>query len=157
MLVLEDTEAAIGTGDNTARIDGFFAGPVRALMREVQAPSLIAIQSQIAESDAFRALSPELRIVELAPFDALPARDALRTILVHRLRRNELEFALSGVLGGDALEVLTAFYLEMAGSLRHTLAALQTAADHAVNASSERIRAPHVQAAAQEWRLRLNG
>jgi CDC6/ORC-like protein len=157
VLVLEDTEAAIGSRDDGARIEGFFSGPVRALVREVQAPSLIAVQSPLAESETFRALAPELRIVELQPFEALPARDALRQILERRLRRNGLEFALSEVVGDDALEVLVAFYAETAGSLRHTLAALQTAADHAVNAGSERIRAPHVQAAAQEWRLRLNG
>jgi hypothetical protein len=155
VLVLEDTEAAIGTRDDTNRIEGFFDGPVRALLREVQAPVLIAVQTRLAEADGFKALAPELRIIELHPFDGVGARDAVRAILQRRLDRNGLPFGLVDAVGDDALDLLVAFYLEMDGSLRHMLAALQTAADHAVNASSERIRAPHVQAGAQEWRGRL--
>lgn len=155
VFVLEDTEAAIGGGDRTAA-DAFFDGPMRAFSRELDAACMIAVQEHIADvSAAFRQLAPGMRLITLPAFDDAHGRSALAAIIDHRLGIHELDYDHRSVLGDDALELLVAFYHETDRSLRHTLAALQSAAEHATDMSAELVRAPHVHAATQEWRPRL--
>jgi hypothetical protein len=153
---LEDTEAAIGAGDRTAAADAFSDGPVRAFTRELDAACMIAVQEHIADqSAAFRQLAPGMRLITLPAFDDAHGRSALAAIIDHRLDIHELDFDHRSVLGDDALELLVAFYNETNRSLRHTLAALQSATEHATDMSANLVRAPHVHAGAQEWRPRL--
>lgn len=155
VFVLEDTEAAIGGRDDLTQVDRFLAGPLRAFVRELGAPSIVAVQSQIAASKEFRALAPELRIIEITSFADERVKEALHAIVAHRLAEHDLSIASDELIAADATEILASFYAETGGSLRHTLAALQTAADHAANAASEVVGAPHTHAAVQEWRTRL--
>lgn len=68
---------------------------------------------------------------------ALPAfpdtHAALSAIAAHRLEVQSLDFAIGEVVEDDALDALVAFYDEANRSLRLTLAALQSATDHAAD------------------------
>ena len=147
VFVAEDTEAAVGT----EAADGFFSGPVRAMVRELGAPCIIAVQTALAGSPEFKTLAPELQLVDVPSFPEGDAATALRRIVDARLEAYGIEH---DVLDGAALERLAAFYSEMDGNLRFTLAALQTAAGHAADAGSALVGVPHVTAAAEDWRAR---
>jgi hypothetical protein len=151
IFVLEDTEAAVGGGDRSDVIEGFFNGPVTAFVREVDAACLLAVQHHIAEQEPFRRLAPSLVRVELPRFDEGSAAPALATILRHRLALEDLRVDTSDLLDDGALDLLADFYGET-GGLRHTLAAAQTAADHAADTGAEMIGSGHVRAAVSEWR-----
>jgi len=150
IFVLEDTEAAVGGRDEEDRIDAFFAGPVTAFVQEVDAACLIAVQDPLAAAPAFRRLAPSLELIDVP---ALPdVHAALITIAAHRLTLHGLDFTVADVVGDDALEALVAFYDEAQRSLRLTLAALQSATDHATDMSAGLVRAAHVRVGSQEWR-----
>ena len=147
MFVAEDTEAAVGTH----AADGFFAGPVRAFVRELGTPCIVAVQSALADSAEFKLLAPELQLVDVPTFPASQAESALARIVAARLDAYGIAHDL---LEDGALERLAAFYGEMDGNLRFTLAALQTAAGHAADAGSPAVGVPHLAAAAEDWRAR---
>ena len=156
VFVLEDTEAAIGGANRTEVADQIFDGPIRAFMREVDAACLIAVQEHIAaQSASFQRLAPELRLVPLPTFDDAAGHLALAAIVDHRLSIHGLPGTSGDVVGDDAFQVLLAFYRETNRSIRHVLAALQSATEHAADMGSALVRAPHVHAAAEDWRPRL--
>ncbi|MDQ3676330.1 MAG: hypothetical protein M3401_05925 [Actinomycetota bacterium] len=148
--VLEDTEAAVGGRDEQDQIEAFFAGPVSAFVQEVDAACLIAVQDPLAAAPAFRRLAPSLELIDLPAFP--DAHAALTAIAAHRLTVHELDFGVADVIGADAIDALVAFYDEANRSLRLTLAALQSAADHAADLSADLLRAAHVRVGTQEWR-----
>ena len=148
--VLEDTEAAVGGRGEQDLIEAFFAGPVTAFVQEVDAPCLIAVQDPLATAPAFLRLAPGLELIDLPKFPDAGA--ALSAVGAHRLSQHALDFTVNDVVGDDALEALVAFYDEANRSMRLTLAAWQSAADHAADMSAERLRAAHVRVGAQEWR-----
>jgi hypothetical protein len=155
IFVIEDTEAAVGSGE-PHMIDGFFDGPIRAFTREVRAPCLIAVQDHIAASSSvFQELAPSMQLVRLPEFDQSAAGRALSTILRQRLEDCGVEFRLDETLSDEALELAVDFYEDSQCSIRHTLAALHTASEHAADARAERIGPGHVRAAIAEWRTRL--
>lgn len=153
IFVLEDTEAAVGGREDHERIEAFFAGPVTAFVQEVEAPCLVAVQDPFAEAAAFRRLAPSFELIELPTFP--DARAALAVIAAHRLRAHDLDVIVADVIDRDALEVLVAFYDEAHRSLRLTLAALQSAVDHAADLSASTVRAAHVRVGADEWRSHI--
>jgi len=150
VFVLEDTEAAVGGRDELDQIDAFFAGPVTAFVQEVDAACMIAVQDPLAGAPAFRRLAPSLELVDLPAFP--DAHAALNAIAAHRLTVHELDFAVADVVGDDALDALVGFYDENNRSLRLTLAALQSATDHAADMAAGGLRAAHIRVGAQEWR-----
>lgn len=156
VFVLEDTEAAIG-GADTETVEAFFAGPVRAFINEVEASTLVAVQDHLARSSStFAELQPMMRLVEIPHLDDAHSHRGVRAIVGHRLDAHEIGVDTDSILGADALDPLIAFYDESGRSLRHMLAALQSAVEHAADMGSEAVRAAHIRAAAQDWRARMN-
>ena len=136
--------------DELDQIDAFFAGPVTAFVQEVDAACMIAVQDPLAGAPAFRRLAPSLELVDLPAFP--DAHAVLNAIAAHRLTVHELDFAVADVVGDDALDALVGFYDENNRSLRLTLAALQSATDHAADMAAGGLRAAHIRVGAQEWR-----
>ena len=150
VFVLEDTEAALG-GDDRDRVEGFFDGPIRAFMQEVDAPLLLAAQEHLtAASDAFRRLEPAMSRIVLPRFEER-AHEALVVILQHRVRLEELELDVREVIEDEAIEVFAESYRTTGGNLRLTLAAAHSATEYAVEARSDRVRASHARAGASDW------
>ena len=153
VFVLEDTEAAVGGDVEDAVIEAFFNGPVRAFLREVDAPLLIAVQDHLIESAGFKQLSPHMHLIEVPSFEA-NAGAALMRIVDHRLEQFEIAAGSEAVVEAEALELLVSFYEETAGSIRHSLAALQSASDYAEDSGAAHIGPGHLRAAAADWRAR---
>lgn len=152
IFVFEDTEAIVGGSDFEARVEGFFAGPLRAFVREIDAPCLVAIQDHIAaDYSSYRELSASMEVIEI-PRMGSEARDALARILSRRLEVSEIRAELKEVFGDDALDGLVQFYDETGGDIRKTLAAAQAAAEEAAAMGAELVRASHVRIGAANWR-----
>lgn len=149
IFVLEDTEAAVGGREQDDVIAGFFAGPVTAFVREVDAACLIAVQDEIAEHDAFRRIAPNLLKLELPRFDAR-GTDVIEAILTHRLARETEAPGLNDILEREAVELLGA-YCGRTGRLRHALAAAQSAADLSADAEARLVTAGAMRGAINEW------
>ena len=60
------------------------------------------------------------------------------------------------MIASDALDALVSFYQEANRSLRLTLAALQSATDHAADLAATAVRAAHVRVGAEEWRSNVD-
>ena len=149
IFVLEDTEAAVGGRDQSAVIEGFFAGPVTAFVREVDAACLVAVQDEIATQEPFQRLAPSFLNVELPRFEE-DGSTVLGKILEHRLARENAAPTVDEVLSGEAVDLLGAFF-GRTGKLRHALAAAQSAADHSTEAGADVIGAGAMRAAISEW------
>jgi hypothetical protein len=155
VFVIEDTEALIGASDDGRLAEQFFNGPVRAMVREVQAPLLLAVQTDIAAgSPTFADLVPNMLRVDLPHLDHQRAPAAFRAIAQRRLDANGLAIPIADVLGEDAVTQLIGWYDETERSVRLTLAVLASATDRAADANAQRIDAGHVRVAAADWRNR---
>lgn len=150
IFVFEDTEAAIGGRASLERVDAFFRGPVAAFMNEVEASFLIAIQDHIATQEPFQRVAPGLLRIELPQFTGEAATSAVSQIVAHRLSRSDPALDIGDVFSPDALAALGAAY-SRAGSVRHVLAATQSAADHASQDGAETILRAHIDLALAEW------
>jgi hypothetical protein len=151
VFVFEDTEAIVGNADEATRVEGFFEGPMRSFLVEIDAPCLIAVQRHLAESPAYVRLAASLEVIEL-PHLGDEAKSGLARILERQLELSEVDCELADILGEDALDGLVQFYDDMGGDLRKTLAAAHNAAEEAAAMSAERIRATHVRIGAAHWR-----
>jgi len=123
-------------------------------MDRVDAPLIIAIQSELAEeSDAFRDLSASMRIIEI---DRLKhPDDAIRSILARRLELDdEVDAKLDDVFRDDAFAPIAAFYDGTGRSFREMLAMVQTAVESAMDMNAEHVTAAHVLEASNDWRRR---
>jgi hypothetical protein len=152
VFVLEDTEAAVGGGERTEVVEAFFGGPVRAFMNELEAPCLLAVQDGIATSPTFNELAPHMQIIEVPSFEDPQVGTALGKIVAHRLSQFDISVAVQELVGDEALELLVSFYEETGRSLRHVLAALQSASEYANDTGAAQIGAGHVRAATSDWR-----
>jgi hypothetical protein len=92
-------------------------------------------------------------LVDLPRFDHPEAILALAKILIKRLHLHEVRFELEDIIDGESLNLLAQFYCETA-DVRHTLAAAQTAADHAAELDAAIIAPGHIRAAVNDWRAR---
>ena len=154
IFVLEDTEAAVGGRDDRERVEQFFAGPVTAFVQELDAACVIAVQDPLATAAAFQRLAPSLELVDVPELPD-PQR-ALSTIAEHRLRLYDVDLPVDELISCDALDALVTFYEEANRSLRLTLAALQSAIDHAADLGASELIAAHVSVGAQEWRSHVD-
>jgi len=91
--------------------------------------------------------------IELPRFAGNDAAEALSAILRHRLSLHDTAIHPTDAFDPDALRALARFY-EETGGLRHTLAAAQSAADHAAENAADAIGIGHVRASINEWRSR---
>ncbi len=152
IFVLEDTEAAIGAGDDEL-VEGFITGPLAAFMQEVDAPLLVAMQDHlISDSEGFQRLKPSMVEIPLTNGLRADVSAGLSAILRQRIEDHELQCGLGDVMADDALPEFVSFYQENDGSLRLVLAAAQSAAEHAANMGAEIVRAPHARAGIADWR-----
>ena len=151
VFVFEDTEAIVGGGDAGARADGFFRGPLHQFVQEIDAPSLIAVQTHLTGSSPFKRLAAGMEIIRLPQFGSA-AREAIVRILQRRVDLAGLECPLVDILADDGLDGLVQFYDDTGGDVRRTLAAAQDAADGAAGMGSERVKAGHVRVGAANWR-----
>ncbi len=153
VFVLEDTEAALGAGAERAVRDRFFTASLKLLVREVDTPTVIAVQEHFAALDAFAELRPS--VLEIAvPRLRERVEDALRAILARRLAPFGLADGIESILPAAALPALAAFYEEKDGSIRHVLAALDVATTAALDNGDERLELGHVRLGIEDWRTR---
>jgi energy-coupling factor transporter ATP-binding protein EcfA2 len=157
VFVFEDTEAAIGGADRPDVADGFLSGPVHALVHEVEAACMIAVQDVFTTAPSFGQLAASMALVEIPVFDETHASGALTAIVDNRLEQHELSQTADSVVGDDALEQLIAFYDESSRNLRFTLAALQSSVEYAADTRAEQVGPGHMRAAVSDWRERLPG
>jgi hypothetical protein len=153
VFILEDTEAAIG-GEDRATAEGFLAGPLRALARELDAALLVAIQDVFTTIQEFQHLASSMAMIEIPALDPDQARQALTRIVEDRLEANGASADVAAVLDDEALDLLVRFYGETDRSLRFTLATLQTACELAAEDGAEAIGHGHLRAATEAWRER---
>jgi hypothetical protein len=153
VLVIEDTEAALGTGVDDVARDRFFTNSLKLIIREVETPTILALQASFTELDAYAQLRPYLFEAGIPRLSA-PIVDGLRTILAHRLQVFEIDTGVEDLVAEDALAALATMYDETNGSIRHVFAALEVAAAAAIDNSAHRLEIGHVRLGVEDWRDR---
>jgi hypothetical protein len=153
VFVLEDTEAALGAGTDEATRDRFFASSLRLLIREVDTPTVIAVQSAFTQLDAYDELRPH--VLEIAvPVLEQGVEASLTSILARRLEFFGIDASVEETVAPEAIPALAAFYAEKGGSIRHVLAALDAATATAVENGDVRLEPGHVRLGIEDWRDR---
>jgi hypothetical protein len=151
VFVFEDTEATVGGGDEGDRAEAFFAGPLSAFVDQVDAPTVVAIQTHLtAGSRAFARLAPVLERLEIPLLDER-ARNVVERILTRRLQLAGIEAPLTAIFDAAALDALAEFYRQTRGDLRKLLAAAHEAADHSASDGAQQIGAPHARFGIAQW------
>lgn len=152
VLVLEDTEAALG-GPDLRRAEGFLGGPVRAIATELDAALLIAIQDVFLAAEEFEALGATMARVTIPELDADRSRGALIAIAEDRLRANGvIGESIADLLEDHTLAELVSFFGGAKRNMRATLSVLQNAIDTAAEDGAELVAVGHVRASAEDWR-----
>lgn len=151
VFVFEDTEATVGGGDDRERAEAFFAGPLSAFIDQVDAPTLVAVQTHLTEgSRAFARLAPGLERLEIPQLDER-AQALVASILNRRLALGGLSDRVSAIFDIAAMQALAEFYRDTPGDLRRLLAAAHEAADHAASDGAEQIALAHVRFGIAQW------
>lgn len=152
VFVFEDTEATVGGADNRQRAEAFFSGPLSAFVDQIDAPTVVAVQTHLIDgSRAFARLAPSLELITI-PLLADQARAAVAAILTKRLERTVADAALATILDGAALDAFAEFYRQYDGNLRYVLAAAHEAAEHAAADQADQIGASHAIVGITQWR-----
>ena len=153
VFVLEDTEAALGAGTDDETRDRFFASSLRLLIREVDTPTVIAVQSAFTQLDAYDELRPH--VLEIAvPVLEHGVEASLSSILARRLEFFGINATVEETVAPEAIPALAAFYAEKGGSVRHVLAALDAATATAVENGDVRLELGHIRLGIEDWRDR---
>ena len=150
VMVIEDTEAALGAGTDDDARDRFFANSLKLLVREVETPTIIAVQEHFTTLDAYAQLRPH--VFEATIPRLVQPQSALRTILEHRLEIFAIGQRADELIAGEAWPVLAELYDETNGSIRHVFAALEVAAAAAVDTHASRLEVGHVRLGVEDWR-----
>jgi hypothetical protein len=153
VLVIEDTEAALGPGVADDARDRFFTNSLKLLVREVETPTIIAVQEQFTALDAYAQLRPHLFEASI-PLLGAETENGLRTILAHRLEIFGIDRPLDELIAPETLPTLAALYDETDGSIRRVFAALEVAAAAAVDNDATRLEMGHVRLGVEDWRDR---
>jgi hypothetical protein len=153
VLVIEDTEAALGPGVPDDARDRFFTNSLKLLVHEVETPTIIAVQEHFTTLFAYAQLRPHLFEANI-PLLASEAQKGLRAILAHRLECFEIAAPLDELIAVEALPMLAALYHETTGSIRHVFAALEVAAAAAMDNDATRLEVGHVRLGVEDWRDR---
>lgn len=153
VFVFEDTEAIVGGVDEAAVTQGFFGGPLRQFVEEIDAPCLVAVQTHLTENnEAYARLSATIEVIKIPHLQA-EAPDALARILERCLDVSEtVSCRLGEIIAPDALAALVQFYDETSGDVRKTLAAAHTATEEAAAMGAQEVRAAHVRIGVSDWR-----
>lgn len=151
VFVFEDTEATVGSGDDREGAEAFFSGPLSAFVDQVDAPTLVAVQTHLIDgSRAFGRLAPSVERLIIPLLDD-HARRVVDSILVRRLALVDLDGSLTAIFDPPALDELADFYQASGGDLRRVLAAVHEAAEHANSDGAEVIALPHVRFGVTQW------
>ena len=151
VFVFEDTEAIVGGADDRERAEAFFAGPLSAFIDQIDAPTLVAVQTHLTEgSRAFDRLAPVLERLTI-PLLLQHARHVVDAILARRIKLAELHDPITAIFDNAALDELADFYRESDGDLRRLLAAAHEAAEHAAADGASLIGPPHIRFGVAQW------
>lgn len=151
VFVIEDTEAMVGSPDSDETVTRFFARSLHMLAREIDAPTLIAVQDEFRDNPAYVELRAGMREVTLPVLDD-PAR-AIATIVQHRMtERAGIQAAVDEVIDTAALDAFGEFYGEVGGSFRHTLAAIAASVEHAADVGVDRVEEHEARYGITKWR-----
>jgi len=154
MLIFDDTD----TWTRTAKSDrheiaaAFFSGPFRALVKDAEIPSVLAIHPSYVDLTEYRAVRQYLdTVIEIPRFDDQPAA-ALSAILERRVRTVIGDAVQLGqVVMPDAVEALGTFYSGPdQHNLRDTLRTANTALEHASRNDAEIVSVEMVEMAIAE-------
>ena len=153
VFVIEDTEAMAGSPESDETVTRFFARSLHMLARELDAPTLIAVQDEFLTNEAYVELRGGMREVAIPLLDE-PAR-AIETIVEHRVtERAGVQASVSDILDTAALDAFGAFYTETGGSLRHTLAAMAASVEHAAEVGAGQVGEREARYGITQWRTR---
>ncbi len=151
VFVFEDTEATVGGGDARNRAEAFFAGPLRAFVEQVDAPTVVAVQTHLIEdSPAFERLAPLIERLIVPTLDSR-ARRVVGAILARRIDLAGLGKQITAVIDDEGIEELSGFYRQSRGDLRRVLAAAHEAAEHAASETAQRIGPAHIRFGIAQW------
>jgi len=151
VFVFEDTEATVGGADDRHRAEAFFAGPLSAFVDQVDAPTIVAVQTHLINgSRAFDRLAPVLELITI-PLLSDRARNAIETILARRTKLAQPNAQLASIIDTTALDALTEFYTQSDGDLRRVLAAAHEAAEHAAADQAPQISESHARFGIAQW------
>lgn len=151
VFVFEDTEATVGGADNRQRAEAFFAGPLSAFVDQVEAPTIVAIQTHLIDgSRAFERLAPGMELITI-PLLENQAREAVTAILAKRLEQVAPDVPLTAILDVAALDAFAEFYKQSDGDLRRVLAAAHEAAEHAAGDQAKQIGVSHARFGIAQW------
>jgi hypothetical protein len=151
VFVFEDTEATVGGVDDRHRAEAFFAGPLSAFVDQVDAPTIVAVQTHLINgSRAFGRLAPVLELITI-PLLSDRARPAIETILARRTELAQPDAQLASIIDATALDALTEFYTQSDGDLRRVLAAAHEAAEHAAADQAAQISEAHARFGIAQW------
>lgn len=151
VFVFEDTEATVGGADDRHRAEAFFAGPLSAFVDQVDAPTIVAVQTHLIDgSRAFGRLAPVLELITI-PLLGDRARNAIETILARRVELVQPDAQLTSIIDTAAVGALTDFYTLSGGDLRRVLAAAHEAAEHAAADQAAQIGESHARFGIAQW------
>lgn len=151
VLVIEDTEAMVGSPDSPETVTRFFARSLHMLAREIDAPTLIAVQDEFLDNEAYGELRGGMREVVLPVLDEPAA--AIAAIVQHRItERAQLQANVDDVLDAAAVDAFGQLYTEGSGSLRHTLAAIAASVEHAAEVGVDRVGEAEARYGITQWR-----
>lgn len=139
IFVIDDTEAMAGTPESDDLVTRFFARSMSALVRELDAGIVLAVQDDFRRNAQYGELVSGMREVRL-PIFAEPAI-ALRQVLAHRLERVDIMADVGEVMDDEALAIFGDMYLSHGGNLRRTLAAMMAGVEHAADVGADRVTA----------------
>lgn len=153
LFVIEDTEAMAGSPTSDETVTRFFAQSLHMIAREVDAPTLIAVQHELVSNAAYVELRGGMREVVVPVFE-VPAA-ALRSIVEYRVtERASTCAAVDDIMNEEALDAFGAFYEGTGASIRHTLAAIAASVEHAAEAGADRVGGPEARYGIEQWQTR---
>jgi len=130
VFVLHDVEAHLGADATDDALEQFFTTIVGALVDDIDAPALIALQDRYQANAAYGRIRPRLREV-IVPRLAEPERD-LEALLSHRMQFWGIAARASDAFTDRALLALATSYHEP-GGLRRVLSIAEAAVTHALD------------------------
>lgn len=130
LFILHDVEAHLGRDADQAQIEAFFRVIVGALVDDLDAPSLLAVQTRFRSEPAYGLLQEKLHEVDIP---RLPEEGRwLDALFTHRMQESGLQAQAGDAFTDDALIALAASYHRKA-DLRETLAVAEAAVVHALD------------------------
>lgn len=153
VFVLEDTEAVLGVGADDGARDRFFTRSLMMMLREVDTPTVVAVQRRYTEVAAYSRLRPHALEVAIPVLDDR-IEDGLVAILAKRLEFFAIDATVEEIVAREAMPALARFYTDKDGSVRHVLAALDVAVATAVDNGDPRLEVGHVRIGIGDWQDR---